>query len=361
MAQSAQKHKPEPDEACAGQQASHGSFCWNELLTHDPARAKKFYADTIGWTFDPMKMQDGGTYWVAKAGDKMVAGIFELKGPEFADVHENWMPYIAVDDVDKRVKKATAAGHADAPTVRHPRHRPDRHPARARRRRRRLDDTCGIVGPTTGTAAPSLRSLIMHKVVSRNEWIAARKAHLKDEKAFTEARDRLSAERRALPWVKVEKHYVFDTPSGRKTLGELFEGRSQLIVYHFMLGPDWGEGCPSCSYLADHFDGAALHLAQRDVTFIVVSRAPLPEIEAYMGWKFKWASSCGNDFNFDFHVSFRPEEAEGEVHYNYEMRDFESDEMPGLSVFAKDASGDIIHTFDLRARPRHPRRHLQLS
>jgi uncharacterized protein len=110
MAQSAQKHKPEPDEACAGQQASHGSFCWNELLTHDPARAKKFYADTIGWTFDPMKMQDGGTYWVAKAGDKMVAGIFELKGPEFADVHENWMPYIAVDDVDKRVKKATAAG-----------------------------------------------------------------------------------------------------------------------------------------------------------------------------------------------------------------------------------------------------------
>jgi predicted dithiol-disulfide oxidoreductase (DUF899 family) len=193
----------------------------------------------------------------------------------------------------------------------------------------------------------------MHKVVSRNEWIAARKAHLKDEKAFTEARDRLSAERRALPWVKVEKHYVFDTPSGRKILGELFEDRSQLIVYHFMLGPDWGEGCPSCSYLADHFDGAALHLAQRDVTFIVVSRAPLTEIEAYkkrMGWKFKWASSCGNDFNFDFHVSFRPEEAEGEVYYNYEMRDFESDEMPGLSVFAKDASGDIIHTYSTYAR-----------
>jgi predicted dithiol-disulfide oxidoreductase (DUF899 family) len=195
--------------------------------------------------------------------------------------------------------------------------------------------------------------IMQHKVVSRDEWLAARKAHLAKEKALTKARDELSAERRALPWVKVEKNYVFDTPSGKKTLGDLFGGRSQLIVYHFMLGPDWGEGCPSCSYLADHFDGAALHLAHRDVTLTVVSRAPLAEIEAYkkrMGWRFPWVSSHGNDFNFDFHVSFRPEEAEGEVYYNYDMRDFESDEMPGLSVFAKDASGAIFHTYSAYAR-----------
>ena len=192
-----------------------------------------------------------------------------------------------------------------------------------------------------------------HKVVSQKEWLAARKAHLAKEKALTKARDQLSAERRALPWVKVEKNYVFDTPSGKKTLGDLFEGRSQLVIYHFMLGPGWGEGCPSCSFLADHFDGAAIHLVQRDVTFIVVSRAPLPKIEAYkkrMGWRFPWASSYGNDFNFDFHVSFKPEEADGEVYYNYEMGEFESDEMPGVSVFAKDASGTVFHTYSAYAR-----------
>jgi predicted dithiol-disulfide oxidoreductase (DUF899 family) len=195
--------------------------------------------------------------------------------------------------------------------------------------------------------------IMKHKVVSRDEWIAARKAHLVNEKALTKARDELSAERRALPWVKVEKNYVFDTPSGKRTLGELFGGRSQLIVYHFMLGPDWGEGCPSCSYLADHFDGAAVHLAHRDVTLTAVSRAPLPEIEAYkkrMGWRFPWVSSYGSDFNFDFHVSFKPEEADGEVHYNYEMGEFQSDEMPGVSVFIKDASGDIFHTYSAYAR-----------
>jgi predicted dithiol-disulfide oxidoreductase (DUF899 family) len=194
---------------------------------------------------------------------------------------------------------------------------------------------------------------MQHKVVSRDEWLAARKAHLAKEKALTKARDQLSAERRALPWVKVEKNYVFDSPSGKKTLGDLFGGRSQLIVYHFMLGPDWGEGCPSCSYLADHFDGAALHLVHRDVTLTAVSRAPLPEIEAYkkrMGWRFPWASSYGSDFNFDFNVSFRPEEADGEVYYNYEMGDFESDEMPGVSVFIKDASGAIFHTYSAYAR-----------
>ena len=194
---------------------------------------------------------------------------------------------------------------------------------------------------------------MQHKVVSRDEWIAARKAHLANEKAFTKARDRLSAERRALPWVKVEKNYLFDTPEGKNSLADLFDGRSQLIVYHFMLGPDWGEGCPSCSYLADHFDGAASHLAHRDVALIAVSRAPLPEIAAYkqrMGWRFPWVSSYGNDFNYDFHVSFRPEQKEGEVYYNYEMGDFESDEMPGVSVFIKDPSGAIFHTYSAYAR-----------
>jgi predicted dithiol-disulfide oxidoreductase (DUF899 family) len=198
-----------------------------------------------------------------------------------------------------------------------------------------------------------MESIMQHKVVSRDEWIAARKAHLAKEKALTKARDQLSAERRALPWVKVEKNYVFDTPSGKKKLGDLFGGRSQLIVYHFMLGPDWGEGCPSCSYLADHFDGAALHLPHRDVTLTAVSRAPLPEIQAYkkrMGWHFPWVSSYGSDFNFDFHVSFKPEEDDGEVYYNYEMGDFESDEMPGVSVFIKDASGAIFHTYSAYAR-----------
>ena len=194
---------------------------------------------------------------------------------------------------------------------------------------------------------------MQHKVVSRDEWLAARKAHLANEKALTKARDQLSAERRALPWVKVEKNYVFDTPSGKRTHGDLFGGRSQLIVYHFMLGPDWGEGCPSCSYLADHFDGAAVHLAHRDVTLTAVSRAPLPEIEAYkkrMGWRFPWVSSNGSDFNFDFHVSFKPEEADGEVYYNYEMGEFQSDEMPGVSVFIKDASGAIFHSYSAYAR-----------
>src|SRR6188508_1583509 len=141
-----------------------------------------------------------------------------------------------------------------------------------------------------------------HRIVSHEDWLKERKAHLAAEKAFTRARDDLSRQRRDLPWVKVEKNYVFDSPSGKKTLGDLFAGRSQLIVYHFMLGPDWGEGCPSCSYLADHFDGAALHLVHRDVMLTVVSRAPLAKIEAYknrMGWRFPWASSYGSDFNFD--------------------------------------------------------------
>ena len=193
-----------------------------------------------------------------------------------------------------------------------------------------------------------------HKVVSQDEWLNARKQHLADEKAFTKARDELSRKRRDLPWVKVNKNYAFDTPQGKKTLADLFDGRSQLIVYHFMLGPGWEAGCPSCSYLADHFDGANIHLAQRDVTFLAVSRAPLSEIEAFkkrMGWKFAWASSHGSDFNYDFHVSFTPEEhAKGKVEYNYNLEEFPSEEAPGASVFFKESDGTVYHTYSSYGR-----------
>jgi predicted dithiol-disulfide oxidoreductase (DUF899 family) len=193
-----------------------------------------------------------------------------------------------------------------------------------------------------------------HIVVSQNEWLAARKALLAKEKEFNKARDQLSAARRALPWVKVEKQYVFDGPAGKETLADLFGGKSQLIVYHFMLGPGWKQGCPSCSFLADHFDGAVIHLAQRDVTLVVVSRAPLAEIEAYkkrMDWKFKWVSSFGNDFNHDFHVSFTPEEkARGKVDYNYSLTEFPSEEAPGTSAFIKNEAGDVFHTYSSYAR-----------
>jgi len=192
------------------------------------------------------------------------------------------------------------------------------------------------------------------KVVSRDEWLAARKQHLKKEKEFTRLRDKLSAERRELPWVKVEKNYVFDGPKGKETLADLFDGRSQLIVYHFMFGPEWEQGCPSCSFLSDHIDGSVVHLAHRDVTFVVVSRAPLPKIEAFkkrMGWRFKWVSSYGNDFNFDYHVSFTKDEmAKGKVYYNYDKNEFPSDEGPGTSVFYKDGTGDIFHTYSAYAR-----------
>jgi predicted dithiol-disulfide oxidoreductase (DUF899 family) len=193
-----------------------------------------------------------------------------------------------------------------------------------------------------------------HKLVSREEWLAARKAHLAKEKEFTRARDELSRQRRELPWVKVDKAYAFDGPDGKQTLGDLFDGRSQLIVYHFMFGPGWEQGCPSCSFLADHFDGALVHLAHRDVTLLAVSRAPLPEIEAFkqrMGWRFKWVSSHGNDFNRDYHVSFSKDElADGKVFYNYRMDKFPSEEAPGASVFYKDANGDIFHTYSAYAR-----------
>ena len=205
---------------------------------------------------------------------------------------------------------------------------------------------------------------MQHKVVSRDEWIAARKAHLANEKAFTKARDRLSAERRALPWVKVEKNYVFDTPEGKNTLADLFDGRSQLIVYHFMLGPDWGEGCPSCSFLADHFDGAALHLAHRDVTLIAVSRAPLPEIEHSSSAWAGVSNGCRPTATTSTTTSMcrsGQRRKRGEVYYNYEMGDFRADEMPGVSVFYQGRiRRHLPHLLGLRARSRHPGRRLQL-
>jgi predicted dithiol-disulfide oxidoreductase (DUF899 family) len=193
-----------------------------------------------------------------------------------------------------------------------------------------------------------------HKVVSREEWLKARQAHLAKEKELTRLRDELSRQRRELPWVKVEKNYVFDGPQGKETLADLFDGRSQLIVYHFMFGPGWEEGCPSCSFLSDHIDGALVHLNARDVTLVVVSRAPLPKIETFkrrMGWRFKWVSSYENDFNYSYHVSFTKDEmAKGKVYYNYAMTEFGSEEAPGISVFYKDGTGDVFHTYSAYAR-----------
>jgi predicted dithiol-disulfide oxidoreductase (DUF899 family) len=192
------------------------------------------------------------------------------------------------------------------------------------------------------------------KVVSRDEWLVARKDLLTREKELTRLRDEVSRHRRELPWVKIDKEYVFEGPAGKETLVDLFDGRSQLIVYHFMLGPGWEEGCKSCSYLADHFDGANWHLPHRDVTFVVVSRAPLSEIEPFkkrMGWRFKWVSSHGNDFNFDYHVSAtEKEQAKGKTYYNYKTQELVSDELPGLSVFYKDQKGDVFHTYSTYAR-----------
>ena len=192
------------------------------------------------------------------------------------------------------------------------------------------------------------------EIVSEGEWLVARKDLLTREKEFTRQRDALSAARRELPMVKIEKEYVFDGPDGKETLADLFEGRSQLIVYHFMFGPGWEEGCKSCSYLADHFDGVNWHLPHRDVSLVVISRAPLSEFAPYkkrMGWRFKWVSSHGNNFNFDYHVSFtKEEEKKNKVNYNYRVAEFMSDELPGLSVFYKDEDGDIFHTYSAYAR-----------
>ncbi len=192
------------------------------------------------------------------------------------------------------------------------------------------------------------------KVVSQAEWLAARKELLSKEKEFTRLRDQLSRQRRELPWEKVEKAYVFDGPKGKETLADLFGGKSQLIVYHFMFGPGWEEGCPSCSFISDHIDGSVVHLAARDVRLVVVSRAPLAQIEAFkkrMGWRFKWVSSYGSDFNYDYQVSMTKEEMEkGRVYYNYAMQQFPSEERPGASAFYKDGAGNIFHTYSTYAR-----------
>ena len=194
----------------------------------------------------------------------------------------------------------------------------------------------------------------MPKVVSHKEWLKARLELLAAEKELTRQRDALTRRRMAMPWERVGKNYVFDTLEGQRTLAELFEGRRQLLVQHFMFAPGWEQGCKSCSYMADHNDGANVHLAQRDITLVAVSRAPLPEIERFrqrMGWQFKWVSSHGSDFNYDFGVSFPPEEvARGEVDYNYGRWRFAHEELPGISVFCRNDAGEVFHTYSTYGR-----------
>lgn len=193
-----------------------------------------------------------------------------------------------------------------------------------------------------------------HTVVSREAWLEARKAHLEKEKTFTKMRDELSAERRALPWVKVEKNYIFDGPHGKNSFSDLFNGRSQLLVYHFMYGPEWTEGCPSCSFWADNYNDVVVHLAHRDITLIAVSRTKLENIEGYkarMGWHFNWVSSLNNDFNYDYHVSAsEADTAANSMFYNFDQQPFASEEMPGISVFYKNDAGDIFHTYSTYSR-----------
>ncbi|HEY2544892.1 MAG TPA: DUF899 domain-containing protein [Candidatus Acidoferrum sp.] len=191
------------------------------------------------------------------------------------------------------------------------------------------------------------------RVVSREEWVAARKELLVKEKRLTRQRDALAEDRRRLPWVKVDAKYEFETTSGKKSLADLFGGKSQLVTYHFMMGPDWEQGCPSCSLIADHVDGVGIHLAQRDVRFMIVSRAPLGKVEEFkkrMGWKFPWVSSFGSTFNFDFEVSVAKEDVGKEVVYNYAWSKFPSEERPGLSVFYKDSKGEVFHTYSMFGR-----------
>ena len=197
-------------------------------------------------------------------------------------------------------------------------------------------------------------SLEHHKVVSKNEWIGARKALLNREKEFTVLRDQLSQQRRDLPWVAVNKEYVFEGPNGRETLSELFAGKSQLIIYHFMFDPSWEAGCPSCSFWADNFNGIIEHLNQRDVTMVAVSKAPFNKLAAYkkrMGWGFKWISSYDTDFNFDYNISFTPDElSKKEAIYNFTTQDPHSPEREGVSVFYKDSAGRVFHTYSAYAR-----------
>lgn len=203
----------------------------------------------------------------------------------------------------------------------------------------------------TALAAPAITNPETHPVVPQDRWLAARLALLAREKELTRLHDEVASERRALPWTRLEKDYRLDTPAGPRALADLFEGRSQLLVQHFMLGPGWAQGCPSCSFMADHIGGMLPHLAQRDVTVLVVSRAPLAEIERFrqrMGWQFNWASSHASSFNQDFAVSFTPEQRAaggGQVYYNYTLQPFPAEEAPGISLFWRNASGEVFHTY----------------
>lgn len=192
------------------------------------------------------------------------------------------------------------------------------------------------------------------KTVSREQWLAARRELLRQEKEYTRLGDQLAQSRRKLPWVKIEKPYRFESPRGPVSLADLFDGRNQLIVQHFMLGPGWEEGCKSCSFMMDHFNPTVAHLKARDVAFAAVSRAPLAEILPFkerLGWDVNWVSSHGTDFNYDFHVSFTEKEtAAGKVYYNYGLQEFPHDEAPGISVFARDAAGNVYHTYSTYGR-----------
>jgi predicted dithiol-disulfide oxidoreductase (DUF899 family) len=209
---------------------------------------------------------------------------------------------------------------------------------------------------TTATleAATTDVAPVHHPVAPADRWLAERKALLAREKELVRLRDELARQRRDLPWERLPKDYVFDAPEGRRSLADLFEGRRQLLVQHFMFGPGWEQGCPSCSYMADHTDGMTVHLAARDVSFVAVSRAPLADIERFrhrMGWRFRWVSSAANDFNRDFHVSFEPQERiDGAVYYNYGMTAFPNTEAPGISVFCQDDAGEIFHTYSTFGR-----------
>jgi predicted dithiol-disulfide oxidoreductase (DUF899 family) len=193
-----------------------------------------------------------------------------------------------------------------------------------------------------------------HKIASHEEWIAARKDLLAKEKEFTRLRDDLSRQRRELPWEKVDKDYVFDGPNGKESLSQLFAGKSQLIVYHFMFAPEWEAGCKSCSFWADNFNGIDVHLKHRDISFVAISRAPLAKLEAYrkrLGWSFKWLSSAANSFNFDYGASFTPEElASGKAFFNYKIQKPPVSDMVGISVFVKDDDGKIYHTYSTYER-----------
>ena len=203
---------------------------------------------------------------------------------------------------------------------------------------------------TIASFPPSAR----HPVAEPADWLVQRRSLLAREKQLTQLRDQIARERRALPWVRLHKTYTFDTPAGPRTLAQLFDGRRQLMVQHFMLAPGWEQGCKSCSFMTDHLEAAQVHLQQRDLTVLLVSRAPLPEIERFrrrMGWNLSWVSSSGNDFNFDFHVSFPPEaRVDGEVVYNYGRVAFPQEEAPGISFFAQDDAGDVFHTYSTFGR-----------